>query len=201
MRIEPLGSCNSADDTQGKIRPIDLALPVINAAEAGRPWKERYLIGGTGHERLDFLGWAANEPDSSCRARRVPSSGPVSVLYAAYDASQMTPGEAVNYVVGYSPNTVSSPVYTQSLDTWPKGEGTGDPCFWYRISPAQGPGIYSLIVLGQVAQTGEPESGRPRGRIALVETHRVLGPVEIEQGGVVLPINGQKQLSLVAELL
>ena len=115
------------------------------------------------------------------------------MLYAAYDASQMTPGEAVDYVVGYSPNTVSSPVYTQSLDIWPKGEGTGDPCFWYRISPAQGPGMSRHRRRRTVAQTGEPESGRPRGRIALVETHRVLGPVEIEQGGVVLPINGQKQ--------
>jgi hypothetical protein len=141
------GSCNSLDDKQGKIRPVALALPVIRAAEAGQPLQERYLVPGTGRERLDFLGWAATEPDSGCRAQRVPSSGSVNKLYAVFDASGMTPGEDMDYIIGYRPDPSTDPSYRQTLDTWPKVLRTGDPCFWYRFSPNQGPGIYSFIAL------------------------------------------------------
>ena len=140
-------SCNSLDDVQGKIRPVALALPVIRAAEAGKPWKEHYLVQGTGREKLDFLGWGSTEPDSTCRAQRVPANGTVKRLYAVYDASGMTPGEDIDYIVGYRHDSSSAASYDQSLDTWPKGEGTGDRCFWYRFGPNSGAGIYSLDVL------------------------------------------------------
>ena len=44
--------CSSGEDTQGKIRPIALALPVIRAAEAGRTWTSPYVVEATGHERF-----------------------------------------------------------------------------------------------------------------------------------------------------
>jgi putative serine protease PepD len=136
--------CNSLDDRQGKIRPLALALPVIHAAEAGRPWKDPYLVQGTGRERLHFLGWAASKPDAFCRALRVPTRGLVSRLYAVYDASGMTPGEDVDAITGYQFDESQQPAYNQSLYTWPKGLGTGIRCYWYSIVPDQGPGLYSL---------------------------------------------------------
>lgn len=149
--------CNSSDDRQGKIRPLALALPVIRAAEAGRPWKDPYLVQGTGQERLRFLGWAASKPDASCRALTVPSQGLVSRLYAVYDASRMTPGEDIDAITGYQADQNQGTTYDQSLYTWPKGEGTGDSCYWYWIAPTQGPGIYSLEL--RAGPSLDPASG------------------------------------------
>jgi len=136
--------CNSLDDRQGKIRPLALALPVIRAAETGRPWKDPYLVQGTGREQVRFLGWAASKPDASCRALRVPSRGLVAHLYAIFDVSRMTPGEDIDAISGYQFDESQNPAYNQSLYTWPKGIGAGDSCYWYSIVPDQGPGIYSL---------------------------------------------------------
>jgi S1-C subfamily serine protease len=141
------GSCNSLDDRQGKIRPVALALPVIRAAQAGHQVSQSYLVRGTGRERFDFLGWLASEPNSQCRGQRVPSSGSVSTLYAVFDTSGMTTGEDIDYIIGYRPDASTQASYRQTLDTWPKGFGASESCFWYRFSPGQGPGIYSFLVL------------------------------------------------------
>ena len=143
VRASLFKSCNSLDDVQGKIRPVALALPVIRAAEDGKPWKEHYLVQGTGREKLDFLGWGSTEPDSTCRAQRVPANGAVKTLYAVYDASGMTPGEDIDYIVGYRHDSSSAATTTSR---------------WTRGRRAREPGIAASGIAS--VPTAEPESTR-----------------------------------------
>jgi putative serine protease PepD len=47
------------------VRSVDLAVPLLTAARAGRTYRSPYLVAGTGNEQAEDLGWSA---ESSCTA-------------------------------------------------------------------------------------------------------------------------------------
>ncbi len=138
--------CNSSDDKQGKIRPINLALPIVKAAEAGRSWTDPYLVAGTGQERFTLVHFAAQRPDNSCNYQPVTSYPSGATAYAVFQASGLTGGEDLAFLTVYRASATSSPSVDETLETWSKSYGTRSSCYWISIPTGQGNGTYSLQI-------------------------------------------------------
>jgi S1-C subfamily serine protease len=141
-----VAGCNSSDDKQGKIRPINLALPIVKATEAGRSWKDPYLVPNTGHERFTLLHFAAHEPDNSCNYRPVTSYPAGAPVYAVFRVSGLAGGEDLALVTAYRASATSSPSVDETLESWSKSYGPSSPCYWISIPTGQGNGTYSLQI-------------------------------------------------------
>ena len=128
----------SGDACEGESLSIDVALPILRAAEAGKPWHSPYFVWANGPERVAFLGWAAKEPDDSCHFRKVTSyrSG-AAEIYAVFHATHLAP----KLDVEYEWNGPDGP------DTYDyRWDGSRDePCYWYQYEP-DGDGRYSVKV-------------------------------------------------------
>ena len=139
--------CSPGDDRQGKIRPINLALPIIQAAEEGRSWTTQSVVLGTGDEAWRFVAWAASPPDDSCRFTPV-SSYPTgaSSITPVFSVSGMTPGEDIALLRTYAPTDTAEPTGGEELHSWPSSFESSHSCFWYRFPIGQGDGYYSVQV-------------------------------------------------------
>ena len=128
----------SGDACEGESLSIDAALPILRAAEAGKPWHSPYFVWANGKERFVFLGWAANAPDDSCAFHKVTSYGSgASEIYAVFDATHVAPKEDVEY-------EWNGPDGPDTYDY--RWDGTRDElCYWYQYEP-DGDGRYSLKV-------------------------------------------------------
>jgi S1-C subfamily serine protease len=139
--------CMPGDDRQGKIRPINLALPIIHAAEQGRTWSTRSVVLGTGNEKFTFVAWTASQPDNSCHYTPIKSypSGTTSIT-AIYTASGMTANEDFALLRTYAATQTSTATSTEELHNWLASYGSSSSCFWFNLPLTQGNGSYSFEV-------------------------------------------------------
>ena len=139
---------NGQSDTQGKIRPIALALPVIRAAEAGHAWTSPYFVAATGHEAFTLTHWASGQPNSSCVYTALDSyPASAHTVVAVFQAAGLAAGEDIDYVESYAPGSQSQP---QSFDIystrWSKTAGSSSPCDWLSFATQKGNGTYAVQV-------------------------------------------------------
>jgi len=132
-------------DTQGKIRPIALALPVIHAAETGQPWTSPYVVTATGHEIFTFIHWASQQPTNACAYSPVnsyPSGAPA--VIAVFQAAGIAPNEDLAFVGDYGsgPGTLTEFDFVPSR--WSKTSGSSSPCFWVSMGTQNGNGTYTV---------------------------------------------------------
>ena len=89
-------------DVQGKLRPVDLAKPLIEAARAGTGWTSPYFVAKTGKEKVTFLGWAsADTEDGTCDFEplaRYPAGA--TKISAVFKWEGMQKDEDYTYVMG-----------------------------------------------------------------------------------------------------
>ena len=135
-------------DTQGKIRPIALALPVIHAAEAGHAWTSPYFVAATGQEAFTLMHWAAAQPNNLCAYTALnsyPTGAPTVV--AVFQVAGLAAGEDVDYVESYAPDSQSQPQPFDTYSThWLKTAGSSSPCDWLSFTTRKGNGIYAVQV-------------------------------------------------------
>jgi putative serine protease PepD len=141
----------AAGEREGRIRPINLAKPIVAAAESGTAYTSNYLVDKTGTESVDLKDWASDTPDSSCNYPAVTSyaSGATKIV-AVLSLSGFTKDEDFWVQWRYSQNG-STPG-----DVLPDGSvsGTWDPntidasCAAASLEPDQGlsDGTYSVQV-------------------------------------------------------
>ena len=140
--------CTPGQDTQGKIRPVALALPVIRAAEAGNSWTSPYVAKATGNEKFSLTGWAADQPDKSCTYKSVNSyPAEASSIVGVFSASGFAPGEDISFLAFYAPNkNAQLQRVDQIIDRWPKTGITNFSCYWAAFTANSGPGYYAIQV-------------------------------------------------------
>jgi putative serine protease PepD len=93
--------------SEGRIRPIAVARPVIEAAlnGTGSTYESPYFIPSTGKEQISLDGWASRPPGRACSYQAVqdyPSGA--SVLTAVFTASGIAKGEDVVVSWAYRPD-------------------------------------------------------------------------------------------------
>jgi serine protease Do len=80
-----------------RLRAINYARPMIEAAAAGRPYTSPYVVAGSGNQRLAHTAWSNDfYEETSCAVDRVqtfPSSA--SFVAAVFEYSGMTDGEQI----------------------------------------------------------------------------------------------------------
>jgi hypothetical protein len=92
--------------SEGRIRPIAAAKPVIEAALTGTAstYESPYFVPSTGEEQVALNGWASGPPDQNCHYEEVqhyPSGA--SSLTAVFTASGIARGEDVVVRWNYRP--------------------------------------------------------------------------------------------------
>ena len=94
----PTAAYEALGGAVNRLRGIDSASALIEAARAGRPYVSPYLIAGGGRQRLSLVGWTdAFDAETGCptgETRRAFSSNPAQ-LVAVFDYAGMTDGELI----------------------------------------------------------------------------------------------------------
>ena len=107
-----------------RLRPISLALPLIDAARNGESYDEyRYVEPLSGSETIDFAGWSPSAGDKC--TDQVVSSYPSgsSGLFPQVRYSGMTEGvDALIYLVGPDPDTGRRTLLDKEAVQWGAGE-------------------------------------------------------------------------------
>lgn len=114
----------TGDEYSGRIRPVDLAQPLLDAARSDSPgdYVTPYDVLGTGEEQAEPVGWGTGD-DDACRdltADELASGAPD--LVAAVELSGMTEGEDMMYALA-RPGRPEPLVRIRT--TWDSSDGEG----------------------------------------------------------------------------
>jgi hypothetical protein len=127
--------------TKGKLRPIKLAMPILNAAREGQEHKSPYFVEGTGREKAEFQGWAAAAPTTGCAYQPVQSyPNGANALIPVWSVDGLAKGEDLRYLWVHFENSQDQEpeIVSHYPDTW-RFPGTGSGCY-YLGYPPQGAG-------------------------------------------------------------
>lgn len=120
---------------QGKIRPINLVKPVIDAALAGRQWESPYFVRGTGNESFSLLGWANGQVQDGCEFQAVQGyADGTRLLIPVFRVGGMSPAEDWMYEWLHRPfqqagNAEGTWTLVHSSEgVWPEEAGQGADC-------------------------------------------------------------------------
>lgn len=128
------------------MRPVDLALPLIEAARNGRPWNQyTYVTAASGDETAAIRGWATTALET-CEPTPAPVTGAPSVLVPQIEFGAMVPGDHVLVLLfaglDDNPRLVDSIAFN-----WPDN-GSADSCIPFSFANQQtfASGPYSVLV-------------------------------------------------------
>lgn len=157
----------------GRLRPINLAKPLIEDARAGQRYiRDSTVVRGTGGEQLAFDTWATEVDDAGCPVDSVESypSGANSVA-AVFEWTGMTDGQEVYYEWTLDGREL---LFSESL-VW--ADGNEGECFSFGLhngGSALPEGAYDLSIF---SRTDGPPIGNAAGRVGATS---VDGGVEVE---------------------
>ena len=141
--------------SKGKLRPIRLAMPLIEAARegTGRDYTSPYFVPGTGAEKATVTGWTAAPPGAGCSFQPVSqyASGTSSIT-AVLEFEGMRKGVDLRYLwVHYESAEDKEPELVGRIaDVWRSGAARSS-CLGLGFPGQGGPkvedGIYALLIL------------------------------------------------------
>lgn len=158
-RLDQGDTCIPIGGFINALRPINLALPLIRAAQTGVAYTSPYQSGGpgptapgSGGERFDFVAWSEDFGDDSCPLNPVASfpSG-VQQISAIFSHSGMTDGQSVAMFW-----LLNGEVVVEDQFAW--DGGPSDDCFAFYVHNGGEPlpdGTYTLALYTETAQVAE----------------------------------------------
>lgn len=110
-----------------RLRAVNFARPMIEAAAAGRPYTSPYVIAGSGNQQLNLINWSNNfYEETECAVDQVQSfPGSSSFMAAVFNYSGMTDGEQIVEVWW-----LGDEVLAAFVSNWDRGE-RGDCTVFY----------------------------------------------------------------------
>jgi putative serine protease PepD len=139
----PSGVTEAAGGAINSLRPVNLAQPVIAAAQAGRTYESPYVVPGSGNEALTLQTWAEDFGEDGCAVNPLTSypSG-AAALVAVFDYQGMTDGEDFMLTFFYGEQLVRAEV-------WPWHEGNSGSCrpfFHHAYGDPLPDGTYEVVL-------------------------------------------------------
>ena len=141
-----------------RLRAINYARPMIEAAAAGRPYASPYVIAGSGNQRLNLITWSNDfYEETECAVDRVqsfPSSA--SFVAAVFEYSGMTDGEQIVEVWWLGEEILAS-----FVTNWDEGERGSCTVFYlhnYGDALPNGPYFLEIYVDADLRLIGAAET-------------------------------------------
>jgi putative serine protease PepD len=112
-----------------RLRSVNYALPLLEAAQAGRSYDSPFVVSGTGQESFTYVTWADDfsEPDQCAIGERSSYPSNTTVAVAVFEYDGMSDGEQV--LVAW---WLEDDLMLTTVSTWELGESGSCAAFYFH---------------------------------------------------------------------
>ena len=139
----PSGVTEAAGGAINSLRPVNLAQPVIAAAQAGQAYESPYVVPGSGNEALTLQHWAEDFGEDGCAVNPLSSyTSGAAALVAVFGYEGMSDGEDFMLTFFHREQLIRAEVWS-----WYEGtSGNCRPFFHHEYGEPLPDGAYDIVL-------------------------------------------------------